>query len=116
GLFSPLTPAVTNFELVQSLGPAAVVLVVPDRIGCFHDLIACLRAAGGALDPLLVVFTAAPPSDLSTGQNMPELQVLGYDGPVWSFPAGEPNDAAFREVADQLIAAIAAPREAVTEE
>lgn len=83
GLFSPLTDALTNADLVPVLEPTKMVLVAPDRLGVLHDVLATTRAAraqGIAFDGLLLSAPAAP--DTSTGTNAAELQRVLPSVPV----------------------------------
>jgi dethiobiotin synthetase len=91
GVFSPLTPSATNFDLACALEPSVWLLVAPDAIGVLHDLTATLFAMRARRRlPDLVVLTAARPTDPSTGANAFELEalaicrvaaVLGLDDP-----------------------------------
>jgi dethiobiotin synthetase len=77
GVFSPLNPNVTNFDLAFSLEPATWLLVAPDTLGVLHDVSATLFAMRARHRlPDLVVLTAARPTDPSTGTNAPELEAL----------------------------------------
>jgi dethiobiotin synthetase len=78
GLFSPLAPGVTNWDLAQALTPAKWLLVAPDALGVLHDLTATLLAARarGRL-PDAVALCAARPADASTGTNAGEVELLG---------------------------------------
>ena len=74
GLFSPLTDALTNADLLTALSPSKVVLVAPDRLGVIHDVLATTRAAraeGIAIDGLILSSVTA--LDGSVGTNAAEL-------------------------------------------
>jgi dethiobiotin synthetase len=78
GLFSPLGPDLTNFDLARALDPSVWLLVAPDALGVLHDVTATLglaRARGRAPDHVLL--SASRPPDESTGTNAPELEALG---------------------------------------
>jgi dethiobiotin synthetase len=78
GLFSPLAPGLTNFDLAQALDPALWLLVAPDSLGVLHDATVTLgfsRSRGRAPDH--VVLSAARAPDESTGTNASELETLG---------------------------------------
>jgi len=75
GLFSPLTDALTNADLVPALEPTKVLVVAPDRLGVLHDVLSTTRAAhaqGLTVDGLLLSAPAEP--DGSTGTNADELR------------------------------------------
>lgn len=82
GVFSPLSPSASNFELAQSLSPAVWVLVAPDALGVLHELRATLEALGarGRL-PEHVVLSGARAPDASTGNNALVLRELGIVSP-----------------------------------
>ena len=100
GLFSPLTPRLTNADLLRALKPDAQVLVAPDRLGVLHDLGATLRAAHlSNLPPSEVALSTPPMADESTGTNEAEiLDVLALSVaavfPRASLAARETHDAA----------------------
>jgi dethiobiotin synthetase len=74
GLFSPLSMTVLNADFARTLGPHALVLVAPDRLGVLHDVIAATRAAradGLVIDALVLSPPAIP--DASSGSNAAEL-------------------------------------------
>ncbi len=83
GLFSPLTDALTNADLLVELRPTKVVVVAPDRLGVLHDVIAATRAAaveGIKFDGLILSTPAQP--DTSTGTNADELARVHPSVPV----------------------------------
>jgi dethiobiotin synthetase len=87
GLFSPLGPSLTNFDLVRALAPAAVLLVAPDRLGVLHDLTATLGWASARGLTLSAVALSAPEHpDASTGHNASELALLDIAHPLTVFP------------------------------
>lgn len=78
GVFSPLSPTATNFELARALEPCRWVLVAADSLGVLHDVTATLtamRARGRTPDH--VVLSAARVPDASTGTNAHALRTLG---------------------------------------
>lgn len=82
GVFSPLAPGLTNFELALALEPAIWVLVAADALGVLHDVSATCEAmsARGRL-PDHLVLSQARPADASTGTNGTELYALGIAKP-----------------------------------
>jgi len=88
GLFSPLAPGVTNWDLAQALTPAKWLLVAPDALGVLHDVTATLLAARarGRL-PDAIALCAARPADASTGTNAHEIELLGIASRPVVFPA-----------------------------
>lgn len=77
GLFSPITDALVNADLVGSVAPTRVVLVAPNRLGVLHDVLATRRAAtatGCEIDA--IVLSAPPESDASTATNAEELRTI----------------------------------------
>jgi dethiobiotin synthetase len=103
GLFSPLSDALTNVDLVRSLLPALVVLVAPDRLGVLHDVGACIgaaRARSVAVSALVLSAPSAP--DDTTGTNARELERIGL-GPVAAvFPHAPLEDERSQEQASRL--------------
>ena len=82
GVFSPLAPGMSNFELAIALEPALWVLVAADALGVLHDVSATLQAMtarGRAPDHL--VLSAAREPDASTGTNAAELGALAIAEP-----------------------------------
>ncbi len=78
GVFSPLGPTLTNFDLAKSLEPATWILVAPDSLGVLHDVRATLLAMSAlGRRPDHVVLCGARPPDASTGTNRAELEGLG---------------------------------------
>jgi len=93
GLFSPLDDTRTVADLARELAPDVLLLVAPDRIGVLHDVRATLLAARGtSLPKPLLVLSAPPEPDASTGCNAAELERLGL-GPVLAvFPRAPIRD------------------------
>ncbi len=92
GVLSPLGAGTTNFELARALGNARWVLVAPDRLGVLHDVTStlhALRALGRSPDVL--VLSAPPTPDASTGSNAAELRRLGLAVPVVELRRNEPG-------------------------
>lgn len=75
GLFSPLTETTTFADFLHdAASDAALVLVASDRLGVQHDVLATVRAARTLrLAPCLIVLSAPPTPDASTGTNEAEL-------------------------------------------
>ncbi|MCC6644186.1 MAG: dethiobiotin synthase [Polyangiaceae bacterium] len=91
GLFSPVTDAHANDELVRALAPTAVLLVAPDRLGVLHD-VAATRLAGRArqVEVSATVLSAPPAPDASTGTNAAELASSAGVDVVAVFPRAAP--------------------------
>lgn len=82
GVFSPLGPALTNFDLARSLEPAIWVLVAADALGVLHEVTSTLRAMrASGREPDHVVLSGAREPDASTGGNAAELAALGIVAP-----------------------------------
>lgn len=89
GVFSPLAPGLTNFDLAMALEPAAWVLVAPDVLGVLHEVTATLDAcAARGRRPDELVLSAARPRDSSTGTNAEELRALGIAEPIATLESG----------------------------
>lgn len=74
GLFSPLSPELTNADLALALAPDALLLVAPDRLGVLHDVAAATRAAAAlGLTTSAVLLVAPELPDASTTTNAREL-------------------------------------------
>jgi dethiobiotin synthetase len=90
GLFSPLAPGVTNWDVARALDPALWVLIAPDSLGVLHDVTASLEAARArGRAPDFVALSAARPSDASTGTNTAELTRLGIVTPAATLTRGD---------------------------
>ncbi len=86
GLFSPLGPGISNFDLARALDPAAWLLVAPDSLGVLHDLTATLLAARSlGRMPDAIALCRARPADASTGTNAEEVARLGIGPRPWLF-------------------------------
>lgn len=89
GLFSPLSPTLTNLDLAAALSPDVHLLVAPDRLGVLHDVGAAVRAARGSpasasspgAVPTGIVLVTPAERDTSTGTNAAELAIV-TDVPV----------------------------------
>ncbi len=93
GAFSPLSPSLTNIDLALALAPARWLLVVPDRLGVLHDVLATVRAMSAhARPPDALAVNPLPSHDASRGTNAAELDVIGVDVPVvgWSADVAVP--------------------------
>jgi 8-amino-7-oxononanoate synthase len=90
GVFSPLGPQLTNFDLATSLDPSIWILVAPDRLGVLHDVIATLGAmAGRGRGPAWIVLSAPALPDASTGHNLAELLAWGVTPRLLGLGRGE---------------------------
>jgi dethiobiotin synthetase len=90
GVFSPIGPQLSNFDLAVSLDPATWILVAPDRLGVLHDVIATLGAmAGSGRSPDWIVLSAPALPDASTGHNLAELLAWGIAPRVLGLGRGE---------------------------
>lgn len=92
GLFSPLAPGLTNFDLARALDPAHWLLVGADSLGVLHDVTATLglsRSRGRAPDHVLL--SAARPADESTGTNAGELVTLGITPAAFTARHDDPS-------------------------
>ena len=82
GVFSPLAPSATNFDLARALEPALWVLVAADALGVLHEVSATLKAmAACGREPEHLVLSGAREPDASTGSNATELVTLGIATP-----------------------------------
>lgn len=104
GLFSPLGPGLTNFDLARALEPACWVLLAADSLGVLHDVTATVglaRSLGRVPD--FVVLSAARPADASTGTNAAELVALGVVPSAITLAQGatEPLEAIVAAVLDR---------------
>ena len=83
GVFSPLSPRATNFDLATALEPAIWIVVAADALGALHEVTATLEAMRGrGREPNHVVLSAAREPDASTGSNARELSALGIVTPA----------------------------------
>lgn len=106
GVFSPLSPRLTNFDLAAALDPAVWILVAPDALGVLHDVRATLlamRTRGRTPDHL--VLTASRPRDASTGQNAAELFRVGLPRPSAVLSRSARTNAALSPLVRALLAA-----------
>lgn len=91
GLCSPLSPRLTNLDLVPLLGPALVLLVVPNRLGALHELRAAqLALATCTAERPWVLLNAPPTPDLATATNAAELLQLGWADAPYVLERGAP--------------------------
>jgi dethiobiotin synthetase len=96
GLFTPLAPGLTNWDLARALDPSLWVLVAPDSLGVLHDTTATLEAARArGRVPDFVALSAARSADASTGTNAAELESLGIATPVAVLAHGDDDMSAF---------------------
>ncbi len=102
GLFTPLAPGLTNFDLALALEPASWLLVAPDALGVLHDLTATLAAAKArGRSPDAVALSRSRTPDASTGTNAAEVARLGIAPRPFVFP--DDGDAGLRDLATLLI-------------
>jgi dethiobiotin synthetase len=101
GLFSPLAPGLTNFDVALALEPARWLLVAPDALGVLHDLTATLAAATArGRTPDAIALCRARPRDASTGTNADEIARLGIAARPFVFP--DDGEAGLRRLAGML--------------
>ena len=103
GVFSPLGPNISNFDLARALDPAIWVLVAADALGVLHDVsstLKAMRSCGRA--PNHLVLSAAREPDASTGSNAPELTTLGIAKP--SATLARDDDGGIDALLDRLVA------------
>lgn len=81
-VFSPLSPAATNYDLLVALDPAICVLVAADSLGTLHDTTVTLEALSRRGRPPEHVVLSAARLDDSTGTNAHELRLLGIATPA----------------------------------
>jgi dethiobiotin synthetase len=89
GLFTPLAPGLSNFDLARALEPGVWVLAASDSLGVLHDLSATIglaKSRGRAPD--FVVLSGAREPDASTGTNQDELAALGISVPAVTLSRG----------------------------
>jgi dethiobiotin synthetase len=103
GLFSPLAPGATNWDLAQALAPARWLLVAPDALGVLHDLTATLIAARSrGHEPDAIALCRARPADASTGTNAGEIELLRLAPRPVVFP--DDGQAGLERLITQLLA------------
>jgi dethiobiotin synthetase len=100
GVYSPLAPGLSNFDLAVALEPAIWVLVAADALGVLHDVSATLQAMR-AREPDHVVLSGAREPDASTGSNAAELRALGIATP--SAVLARNDDRGIRQLVDRLL-------------
>jgi len=109
GVFSPLGPGLSNFELARRLDPALWVLVAADSLGVLHDVSATLeamRARGRSPDHL--VLSGAREPDASTGSNAAELTTLAIATP--SAVLARHDDRGISALVERLLSGLAVRR------
>jgi dethiobiotin synthetase len=103
GLFTPLAPGLTNWDLARALEPSSWLLVAPDALGVLHDLTATLAAAeAGGRTPDAIALCRARPMDASTGTNADEIARLGIAARPPVFP--DDGQAGLERLLDTLLA------------
>ncbi len=91
GLFSPLAPGLTNWDLARALEPARWLLVAPDALGVLHDVTATLRATNSlGRNPDAIALCRSRPADASTGTNADEIERLAIAARPCVFPGDGP--------------------------
>jgi dethiobiotin synthetase len=102
GVFSPISPSATNFDLALALDPAIWILVAADALGALHDVSATLLAMRARRRPPdHVVLSAAREPDASTGSNARELSALGVVTPTAVL--GRDDDRGIQELVGALL-------------
>lgn len=87
GLFSPLAPGITNWDLARALEPARWLLVAPDALGVLHDVTATLHATKSlGRNPDAIALCRSRPADASTGTNADEIERLEIAARPCVFP------------------------------
>lgn len=107
GLLSPLSPSMTNLDLLYLLGLDLIILVGVDRLGTLHDVSACLRALGTGpvvLPKPNVVLQSPEVADTSTGTNADELVALGLVRHAMVIPRGVPTAPSVAEAVLDVLA------------
>jgi dethiobiotin synthetase len=90
GVFTPLEPGITNFELAVSLEPSFWILVARDALGTLHDVRVTLLAMNSYNRmPDAVLLSAGRSFDESTGTNADELRNLRIANPVCALGPNE---------------------------
>jgi dethiobiotin synthetase len=103
GVFSPLGPKLTNFDLARALEPAIWVLVAADALGVLHDVSAtCEAMKARGRSPEHLVLSQARAADSSTGTNAAELKALGIATP--SALLERNDDRGIAKLVDRLLA------------
>ena len=74
GLFTPLTSALRNVDVIGRLDANVVLLLAPDRLGVLHDVGAAMSGQVVVTDVALV---SPDVEDASSGTNADELRHLG---------------------------------------
>ena len=104
GLFTPLSPALSNADVARALVADAVVLVAPDRLGVLHDVAAATRAAAAmGLTIAGIVLVAPAHADTSTGTNAHELSVVSAVPVLAVLPRAEVSALVGREDLKALV-------------
>jgi dethiobiotin synthetase len=102
GVYSPLAPGLSNFDLAVALEPAIWVLVAADALGVLHQVSATLQAMRAcARVPDHVVLSGAHEPDASTGSNAAELCALGIA--TVSAVLARNDDRGIRQLVDRLL-------------
>lgn len=113
GLFSPLGPGLTNFDVMMALEPCLVVLVAGDRLGVLHDVTATVGLAEArGRRPDVVVLSSPDEVDGSTGTNASELAWLGLAEVAAVFPRANADEPPSLEAARRAWEALARGRSA----
>ncbi len=92
GVFSPLTPTETNYDLAQALEADYWILVAPNRLGVLHDVAATLLAMRHhGRQPDVTILSDPPQPDASTPDNPNLLARLHADLPFVRVPRDDPS-------------------------
>ncbi len=111
GLFTPLGEALSNADVARALGPTAVLLVAPDRLGVLHDVAAATRAAEAeGLRVTGLVLVAPELADASTGTNAGQMRVVTDVRVLAELPRATTEHLAEREDLSAIVRAIVSER------
>ncbi len=100
GLYSPLSLALRNADLITALSPTLHVLLAPNRLGVLHDVLVA-RAAYPAIDAVLL--TPAASADVSQSANADDLRALGVPC-LGTLPRESPEVLANHPLIESLVA------------
>ncbi len=106
GLLSPLSESLSNLDFTAALEPAAVVLVVANRLGALHDVRACQLALATRELTAQVVLSEPANGDEATLTNSEELAQLGWAATSIEFPRAFLDDSKTKAAASGLADAL----------
>lgn len=97
GLFTPLTPRETNFDLIDAVRADACILVARNRLGTLHDVLA-VHTAVGVSDrvPMAVILNTM--ADDAPATNLEDLRLCGI-----AQVARDPDDIALSQLVAELL-------------